>query len=361
MPGIIKILGDASFHVPQPPPVEPPALRFVLGLRPGEVFLSTKREEHYELSWRKFWILTVFQVVNFFRKEQVMLSKFYYSRLNKAVALLTSTLFILGVFSGCAESPKVPTKQATSTSASQSLNRKESSHLGEPGLTGRLVQRTLTPNVSVPLKRNDAQMDVEEQPSSEAVLLSEAERTALIAEALSLQDGQSLKSSLTALGYEMRSDLVVGARKTINPNLGATILVIPFGISNDSTNAAFISYAKREIEYSLNVFFTISQIDSPTVGDYEELGSGLWLLQDPGILFSQSSYDLTEISALSLETVKKANDFAKCLSQCNLAGITGCAVGCLLTGPGWVGCMAACTVGVGAACLVECALEKLFS
>ena len=235
-----------------------------------------------------------------------MLSRFYFMKARKIVALLVSALFLLGMFPGCTESPEVPTRQ-------------------------------------LQMAERPAVVDEDTGSGDVGVPLTEAERTALIAEALTLPEGQRILDSLITWGYDLRSNLAVGAKRVVQPYLGAQVVVIPFGVVEDSARAAFINYAKWESESSLGVFFTVSQVDSPTTGIYEQIAPGLWLQLNTPAFRGFSSSSITAGQA-----------FAHCYGRCTAAASVGCLVGCLLLGPGYFACIAACMAGGGYACLVEC-------
>ncbi len=235
-----------------------------------------------------------------------MLSRMYFMKTRKIVALLVSALFLLGMFPGCTESPEAPTRQL------QSVERR-------------------------PVADDDA------ESGDVAVPLTETEKATLIAEALSLPEGQSVLDSLNDRGYDLRANLAVGAKKVVQPYLGAQVIVIPFGIAEDSAKAAFINYAKWETQSSLGVFFTVSQVDSPTTGPYERIAPGLWL-----------QVDISTSEAFSPSSISAGQAFAHCYGKCTASISVGCLVTCLLLGPGYFACIAACMAGAGYGCLIEC-------
>lgn len=243
-----------------------------------------------------------------------MLSRFYLTRAFKGITLFVLMAFTSSLWVGCSETKLTESQGHISTA-------------------------------------RPAVYDEEGGSSPKAVLLSEQEETALTSEALSLPEGQTLRDSLGLLGYTLKQDLAVGAKKTNHPNSGASILMIPFGLSSDSTKAAFIVYAKWGLQYDIGVAFHVSQVDSPTTAVYEELMPGLWQLQQ----VNNDSPD-AEKRAVTLKLMRpsKVNDFNRCMAGCMAQAAAACAIACALAGPGWPACFAACMAAEMTGCLAGC-------
>lgn len=243
-----------------------------------------------------------------------MLSGLYLMKTRKIVALLVSTLFLLAMFPGCTESPEVPTRQLPLSSVERLAPADEDEGAGVP----------------------------------EYVPLIPSEIAALVTEALHSSEGQSIAANFNSLGYELRSNLTIAARKTTSPDLGAVTAVIPFAIPSDTTKAAFLTYVKRLSGAAFGLFFTVSQIDSPTTGTYQKIAPGLWLQVDsPGGLSPLSTF------------ATQGRAFAECCGNCTLSN-TGFCAACIFAGPGVFLCIGSCMAGVGYGCLGQCLLGNTF-
>lgn len=198
----------------------------------------------------------------------------------------------------------------------------------------------------------------EGDPPPEGVFLSAQEESFLVTEALSRPDAQALIDSLNSFGYSLLAQYAVGVRKTNQPKLGATVLIIPFGTSTDSTRAAFIDYAKWDSSWSLGVVFHALQNDSPTTANYERLTPGLWQLQSATGTSTQSETGASAFASIPYAGWRN-NAFHKCFVACVAGASTGCALGCLPFGPAYPECFAACEAGAIVGCFVGCAVQSL--
>jgi hypothetical protein len=191
-----------------------------------------------------------------------------------------------------------------------------------------------------------------EQVCAEPCEITGVQLQRLINNALSDPGVQNTKQILQNSGYYILVDSTIGWRQdaVVYPDStqpAATMIILSFGINNDPTRAAFISwgFSEGDTGYSAAEFYWGEECPLP---NFEEVQEDTWLR---GVTSSGEGYN----------SLMPAQPFWKCWLSAFAAGCTACLLRCIASDGGYFHCAAICcgimAAGTGVGCFVSFILK----
>jgi hypothetical protein len=147
-------------------------------------------------------------------------------------------------------------------------------------------------------------------------------------------------------GYHIWSD-DAAHYKAVDPATGKTghMTLIPCSVPGDDSRIAMVKYFRGEDVYA---------VTAAEYFEYEDYGVPHPIDERAGISMLNDYSDL-ELKLDLLERSERSNRYWQCVANRFIAGCSGCATVCYITGPAWGACTAQCCAGSAVAALISCA------
>jgi hypothetical protein len=151
---------------------------------------------------------------------------------------------------------------------------------------------------------------------------------------------------LTEMGYHIWTE-DAAHYKAFDPATGKTghMTLIPCSVPGDNSRIAIIKYLHGQDVYAVTAAQYFQEEDYEIAHPVDETGF-LSMLGDDGD---------PNLKIDILERSERSNRYWQCVAKRFIAGCSGCATVCYLTGPAWGPCTAKCCAGSAVVALVTCA------